>query len=348
MITKLPLDAACIGEEHTISDAIRCIDAGGGLIALVLSIEGHLRGTVTDGDVRRGLLRGIGLDAPVTTIMNRKPRSMHCGASDQQLLSALRQEGVLQMPLVDDGERVVELIVSRATVGVPARENPVVIMAGGLGTRLRPITETIPKPMIEVAGRPILETIIERFREQGFRSITLCVNYLAEVIEGHFGDGTRHGVRINYVREEKRLGTAGALSLLNSQSSLPMIVINGDILTEINFNQLLAFHSDVNALATMGLNRYQYKIPYGVVEVESHQILSFSEKPTLDFFVNAGIYIIDPSIIEYLPHDEFFDMPALFTKVDPKRRAAFPIHEYWLDIGQHGDLARAREQDRGK
>lgn len=348
MIKKLALETVCLDEERPVSEAIRCIEASGGQIALVLTKEGRLLGTVTDGDVRRGLLRGIGLDAPARTIMNDRPRSMPVGVAMHELLAKLRKEGVLQMPLVDDDGRVVELVAADDLRAVAVNDNPVIIMAGGLGTRLRPITETIPKPMIEVAGRPILETIIERFRQQGFSSITLCVNYLAEIIEDHFGDGSRHGVSINYVREEKRMGTAGALSLLDSRPTLPMIVINGDILTSINFNQLLAFHAENNALATMGLNRFQYQVPYGVVEVKDHHIVNFSEKPSFDFFVNAGIYIIDPSLLDSLPRDKFFDMPSLFESVPVERRAAFPIHEYWLDIGRHDDLERAMQENSDK
>lgn len=344
MIRKLALDAICLAEERPVSEAIRCIEASGGQIALVLTQEGQLRGTVTDGDVRRGLLRGVGLEAPVRTIMNERPRSMRIGVAMGELLAKLRKEGVLQMPLVDESGKVVELVVVDDLQTAAANDNPVVIMAGGLGTRLRPITETIPKPMIEVAGKPILEIIIARFREQGFRSITLCVNYLAEIIEDHFGDGSKYGVVIDYVREPKRMGTAGALSLLDPRPALPMIVINGDILTSINFNQLLAFHSENNALATMGLNRFQYQVPYGVVEVEGHHIVKFSEKPSFDFFVNAGIYIIDPSLLDTLPRDRYVDMPSLFENVPAERRAAFPIHEYWLDIGRHDDLERAMQE----
>lgn len=345
MIKKLVLETVSLHEERPVSEAIRCIEASGGQIALVLTTEGHLRGTITDGDVRRGLLRGIGLDAPAKAIMNDHPRFMPVGTTTHELLAKLHREGVLQMPLVDDNGKVVELVATNDLQTVAANDNPVIIMAGGLGTRLRPITETIPKPMIEVAGRPILETIIERFRTQGFSSITLCVNYLAEIIEDYFGDGSRHGVSIDYVREEKRMGTAGALSLLHPRPTLPMIVINGDILTTINFNQFLTFHAESNALATMGLNRFQYQVPYGVVEVKDHHIVNFSEKPSFDFFVNAGIYIINPSLLDSLPRDKFFDMPSLFESVPIEYRSAFPIHEYWLDIGRHDDLERAMQEN---
>jgi len=216
-----------------------------------------------------------------------------------------------------------------------------VVLVGGEGTRLRPITETIPKPLIPLGGRPILEAIIERFRQEGFISFKLCVNHLAESIEQQFGDGRRFGAEIEYVRESKRMGTAGALSLLERRPTRPMIVMNGDILTLVSFAQLLAFHYESRAIATMGVNRYQYQLPYGVVDVRNQRIESFVEKPVYDFFVNAGIYVIGPECLSLIPSDGFFDMPSLFDLIAPEQRVAFPIHEYWLDIGRQDDLDKA-------
>jgi NDP-sugar pyrophosphorylase family protein len=248
------------------------------------------------------------------------------------------------MPIVDDNEVLVDIVYVEDLQRPDRADHPVAIMAGGLGTRLRPITETIPKPMIEVGGRPILEAIIERFQQQGFRSIILCVNHLAEIIIDHFGDGSRLGVSIEYVQEPKRMGTAGALSLLQPAPSLPIIVMNGDIMTSANFAQLLSFHYDNQALATMALNRFQYQIPYGVVDVKNHHITGFAEKPSHEFFVNAGLYVISPEVIDLIPRNEFFDMPALFDRIAPERRIAFPLHEYWLDIGRPDDLGRATKE----
>ncbi|QQR38400.1 nucleotidyltransferase family protein [Devosia rhizoryzae] len=331
-------------ETHKLADAVACIEASGGQIALVVDEGFRLVGTITDGDIRRAILRGATLDSTAGDVMHRHPRSVPRGTPLAEIAAILKREMIFQMPVVDAEGVVVGLhLADEIELADPAAHR-VVIMAGGLGTRLRPITETVPKPMIEVGGRPILERILERFREQGFRKISLCVNHLAEIIEKHFGDGAAFGVEIDYVRETKRMGTAGALSLLSERSEKPLIVMNGDILTSINFGQMLAFHYESAALATMGLNRYQYQVPYGVVDVRNHHITGFSEKPVFDFFVNAGIYVISPEMLDLIPPDRFFDMPSLFDQVHPDRRVAFPLHEYWLDVGKPDDLNRAIDE----
>ncbi|MGB3538534.1 MAG: nucleotidyltransferase family protein [Mesorhizobium sp.] len=335
------LAAICMRPEQSLADAIACIDASGGQIALVTDEVGRLRGTITDGDVRRGILGGATLASSASDVMNPSPRTARQGAPRWEVAGRLKREQIAQMPLINGDGIVVDILYADELGGVDANRHPVVIMAGGLGTRLRPITETIPKPMVPIAGRPILEIIVERFQQQGFRSITLCLNYLGEVIEEHFKDGAKFGVEISYIREEKRMGTAGALSLLSPRPALPVIVMNGDILTSVNFSQLLSFHYDNLALATMGLNRFQYQSPYGVVQVRNQNIVSLTEKPTYDFFVNAGIYVVSPEALDLVPADQYFDMPSLFDQISLDRRVAFPIHEYWLDIGRHADLERA-------
>lgn len=340
------LPKICLRPEQPLSVAVACIDASGGEIALVTDVEGRLLGTITDGDIRRAILRGSTLDTPAAQVMNGKPRSAPRSTSPAQVTAMMRDNGIAQMPLLDERGIVAGILFARTLTRFDAGAHPVVIMAGGLGTRLRPVTETVPKPMIEVGGRPILETIIEQLRTQGFRSITLCVNHLAEMIMDHFGDGAGFGVEIGYVRERQRMGTAGALSLL-PRFDMPLIVMNGDILTSVNFNQLLSFHYEHGAHATMGLNRFQYQLPYGVVEVGNWHITSFVEKPVYDFFINAGIYVVGPEATALVPRDQYFDMPSLFDLVAPERRVAFPIHEYWLDIGRQEDLARATAEFEG-
>lgn len=335
------LAAICVRPEQSLADAVACIDASGGQIALVTNEAGRLCGTITDGDIRRGILRGATLASSASEVMNPSPRTAAEGTPRWEIAGRLKREQIAQMPIVDGDGIVIDILYAKELSGPDASRHPVVIMAGGLGTRLRPITETVPKPMLPIAGRPILEIIVERFKQQGFRSITLCLNYLGEVIEDHFGNGAKFGVEISYVREEKRMGTAGALSLLLPRPTLPIIVMNGDILTSVNFGQLLSFHYDSLALATMGVNRFQYQLPYGVVQVRNHNIVSFTEKPAYDFFVNAGIYVVSPEALEHVPVDKYFDMPSLFDQISPDRRVAFPIHEYWLDIGRHDDLERA-------
>jgi len=338
------LKSISLSAAHKLADAVACIEASGGQIALVVDERFRLIGTITDGDIRRGILRGATLDTTAGDVMHRNPRSVPLGTPLAEIAAILKREMILQMPVVDQDGVIVGLhLADEVELPDPAAHH-VIIMAGGLGTRLRPITETVPKPMIEIGGRPILERILERFHEQGFRKVALCVNHLAEIIEDHFGDGHAFGMEINYVRETKRMGTAGALSLLAERPNKPLIVMNGDILTSINFGQMLAFHYDSGALATMGLNRYQYQVPYGVVDVKKHHITGFSEKPVFDFFVNAGIYVISPEILDLIPQDRFFDMPSLFEQIHPDRRVAFPLHEYWLDVGKPDDLNRAMDE----
>ncbi|UYO40494.1 nucleotidyltransferase family protein [Rhodopseudomonas palustris] len=338
------LKTISLNEAHKLADAVACIEASGGQIALVVDERFRLVGTITDGDVRRAILRGATLDSTAGEVMHRHPRSVPRGTPLAEIAAILKREMIFQMPVVDAEGVVVGLnLADEIELPDPAAHR-VVVMAGGLGTRLRPITETVPKPMIEVGGRPILEHILERFRKQGFGKISLCVNHLAGVIENHFGDGASFGVEIDYIRETKRMGTAGALSLLDERPDKPLIVMNGDILTSINFGQMLTFHYENAALATMGINRYQYQVPYGVVDVRNHYITGLSEKPVFDFFVNAGIYVISPETLDLIPPDRFFDMPSLFVQVHPDRRVAFPLHEYWLDIGKPDDLNRAMDE----
>jgi dTDP-glucose pyrophosphorylase/predicted transcriptional regulator len=327
--------------DQSLSVAVSCIEASGGEIALVTDEGGHLVGTITDGDIRRALLRGATLQTPAAEFMHSSPRVAEEGTSRSEIMARLHRDSLRQLPIVNAAGVVVDVVFADDLVRPATELHPVVIMAGGLGMRLRPITETIPKPMIPIGGQPILEKIIQRFQQQGFRSFTLCVNHLSEVIEDHFGDGRKLGVDITYVREQERMGTAGALSLLASRPQYPMIVINGDILTSANFGQLLSFHYESMAIATMGLNRFEYQIPYGVVDIENQHISRFREKPTYDFFVNAGIYVVSPEALDLMPAGVYFDMPSLFEKIDQKSRAAFPIHEYWLDIGRHDDLKKA-------
>lgn len=327
--------------DQPLSVAVSCIEASGGEIALVTDETGKLVGTITDGDIRRGILRGATLETRAADVMHSSPRVATQAASRSEIIALLRQHSLRQMPIITPAGIVIDIVYADDLQHPDIALHPIVIMAGGLGTRLRPVTETVPKPMIPVGGRPILETIIEQFQKQGFRSITLCVNHLAHVIEAHFGDGSGFGVEITYVRETTRMGTAGALSLLPFQPTHPLIVMNGDILTSANFGQLLSFHYENMALATMGLNRFQYQLPYGVVDIEHQHIRSFTEKPVYDFFVNAGIYVISPEILQLIPPQKYFDMPSLFQNVDYRKRVAFPLHEYWLDIGRHDDLEKA-------
>ena len=335
-----------VSADMPVKEAIARIDASGIQAALVLDAGGRLSGVLTDGDVRRAILRGQSLDAPTSEVMNKNATSAPAATPREEMLALMRRKGIHHLPLLDETGRVVDLVTSEELVGAVARPNWVVLMAGGLGTRLRPLTENFPKPLLAVGGKPILESILESFAEQGFKQIFLSVNYKAEMIQSHFGAGERWGVRVDYLQESTRLGTAGALSLLPSMPSAPMIVMNGDLLTRANFDGLLAFHRDQGAAATMAVREYDYQVPYGVVRLDGARITAIEEKPLQRYFINAGIYVLSPEVLRHLPAQGFFDMPSLFEKLIAagETTAAYPLREYWLDVGQRDEFERAQKE----
>ena len=335
-----------IGPQATIFDAIACINRNRMQIALVVDDNQRLMGTLTDGDVRRALLRNQPLTTPVAGIMTRNPRMAPADSDDTKLFRLMRALQIRHLPLVDEEGRVVGLRTLDGLLHNPRRPNRVVLMAGGLGSRLRPLTHTLPKPMLPVGGRPLLETILETFVDQGFWRFAISLNYLAETIIGHFGDGGRWGVEIEYLQETTRMGTAGSLTLLRQRPDEPVLVMNGDILTSVDFRQMLQFHQDNDAMATMALHEYTLQVPYGVVEVQDHRLTGIAEKPVHHHFINAGIYVLDPRAWDRIPKGTPFDMPDLFQSLinDGETTVAFPIREYWLDIGQPQDLQRAETE----
>jgi len=332
-----------LNPEIPIREAIRIIDAGALQIALVVDADNRLLGTVTDGDVRRGILREVPFDESVCQIMNPQPAMANVLQTREEILALMKQRSIHQIPLVDDGCRLVGLEIMETLLQTRRLPNRVVVMAGGLGSRLRPMTNDCPKPMLKVGGRPILETVLGNFLEQGFNRFYIAVNYKAEMIKDHFGDGTNFGAEIEYLHEEKKLGTAGALSLIPKRPSEPIVVMNGDLLTKINFQHLFDFHHHHQAVATMCVREYDFQVPYGVVQVEQHRMMGIEEKPVHKFFVNAGIYILDPAVLTMIPTDSYCDMPTIFgTLIDSgSETTVFPIREYWLDIGRLDDFERA-------
>ncbi len=332
----------------TIREVIQKIDSSALQIALVVDGSRCLLGTVTDGDVRRGILKGFSLEQSVVDVMNPHPTVAGMSDDRDSVLALMKARHLRQIPVVDDLGRIFNLETLEGLLNPVEQENWVVLMAGGLGSRLRPITDECPKPLLRIGGKPLLETIVTHFRSFGFRKIFLSVNYKAEMIEEYFGDGRAWDVEINYLRESERLGTAGALRLLPERPSQPLLVMNGDLLTRVNFQQLLAFHNEQGADATMCVRNHEYQVPYGVARVESHQLTRIEEKPIYHFFVNAGIYVLQPSAIEIIPPSCFYDMPSLFSELLASRRhaAVFPIREYWLDIGRLEDFERANGEYR--
>ncbi|WGS60777.1 nucleotidyltransferase family protein [Vibrio lentus] len=331
--------------EATIVDALRVIDSEALRIALVVNDEQHLLGVVTDGDIRRGILNSLPLDTPIVEIMNCSPTTASINTAKEQLVKLMESKSILAVPLLEDN-KLVGLETLHHLFEEKTYQNPVFIMAGGFGTRLRPLTDNCPKPMLKIGNKPILETVIRSFIKAGFENFYISTHYMPEQIQNHFGDGSELGVNINYVYEEAPLGTGGALGLLPSDlpQDLPLIMMNGDVLTKVDFERLLDFHNDNEADATMCVREYDYQIPYGVINGEGNKITSMVEKPIQRFFVNAGIYVVSPTVIQSVPKNHHIDMPTLLEQHMNERDNVlmFPIHEYWLDIGRMDDFNRAQ------
>ena len=337
---------ALVSSSTTLRQTIEAITEGSLQIALVVDSDNKLLGTVTDGDIRKAILAGKDLSITAAEAMRREPITSAAKTPRAAILKLMREKRIHQMPLLDELGRVVDVLTVDDMIGALQKPNAVVIMAGGLGTRLHPLTQDTPKPMLKVGGKPILETIIQSFIDQGFINFFVSINYKAEMISEYFGDGSKFGVTITYLNEKTRLGTAGGLSLLPKNIHAPVIVMNGDLLTRISVDALLDFHEREDAVATMVVREDHYQIPYGVVQVDGTQIIGVEEKPTQRNLVNAGIYVISKLGLENIPSDTFYDMPTHFAKLsaDGHRTAAFPLHEYWVDIGRLDELERAQRE----
>ena len=332
-----------ISSNTTILEAIKIIDASSLQIALVVETSNKLIGTVSDGDIRRGILKGVSLDSPVREIMFNEPTVADCQANREKIVATMKMKQIRQIPIVDEDGCVVGLDLWDDLFARRDRDNIVVLMAGGLGARLGDLTKNCPKPLLQVGNKPVLETVLENCIEHGFKNFYISVNYKADMVKEYLGDGSRWGVNIRYLEEKKRLGTAGALGLLPDASSLPLLVMNADVLTKVNIENLFDFHEEQKAIATMCVREYDFQVPFGVVELDSYRLKSIKEKPIHKFFVNAGLYVLNPKAVSLVPYNNYLDMPTLFDMLLEKRLeiSAFPIREYWLDIGRKDDLARA-------
>ncbi|MGF9910067.1 nucleotidyltransferase family protein [Brevibacillus porteri] len=332
-----------VSPQTPILHTLEIIDKSARQIALVADENDRLLGTVTDGDIRRGLLKGRALQDPISLIMNSFPTVASPYETRENILALMKIKKIHQIPIVDEEGKIVHVEVLNELLRPTKKDNWVVLMAGGLGTRLHPLTHDCPKPLLPVGNKPLLETILQSFIDQGFHRFYISVKYKAEMIQEHFGDGSNWGISIQYLQEKESLGTAGALSLLPEKPSEPFFVMNGDLLTKVNFEQLLDFHKTYQAQATMCVREYDHQIPYGVVRLDQYRLTSIEEKPTQRFFVNAGIYVLSPDAVEDIPHNQYFDMPSLFDHLvkNQQQTIAFPIREYWLDIGRMADFERA-------
>ena len=337
-----------VAPSDSIYRTLEVIDRSALQIALVVDEKGRLLGTVTDGDVRRGILRGLGLDSTVAEIMNKNFSFSHVEDVREKVLAIMSNKSLHQLPIIDHNGCLLGIHTIDSLMASNTRDNIVFLMAGGLGSRLKPLTANCPKPLLRVGGKPILESIVESFIEQGFKNFYISINYKGEMIEEYFGDGSDLGVQINYIREDKQLGTVGSLRLLSATNNQPIIVLNGDILTKVDFRNLLDFHLSQEADATLCIREYQLEVPYGVVSVERNRFRGIEEKPKEKFHINAGLYVINPELINYIPENAYFDMPELFKILAQKNHetAVYPIREYWMDIGHMEDYERANGEYR--
>lgn len=317
-------------------------------IVLVAGADRVLKGILVDSDIRKALLAGVGLETPLEKSMNARPFTAPADSSREALANLFRSRHRAYIPLVDALGRIAGLAAMAEILAVPqGLDNLVVIMAGGLGTRLRPFTENVPKPMMPVGGRPLLEHLIENLVSHGFSRFAVSLHYLGDAIRAHFGDGSRWGVSIRYVEEKERRGTAGALGLLPEAPSSPLLVMNADLLTKVNFRALLDFHHSEMNLATVCVREYDFQVPYGVAQILDRKLVGMVEKPVHRFHVNAGIYCLDPQAVALVPKDRPCDMPELLELVRAKKGdgvGCFPIQEYWLDIGRLEDYDRAQRE----
>ncbi|MBF0407520.1 MAG: nucleotidyltransferase family protein [Candidatus Riflebacteria bacterium] len=332
-----------ISPEISILETMRVIDDCLLQIALIVDPQDRLLGVINDGDIRRAIVRGVPLSQPVKDVMIKKFTFARPEDSNETILHLMHSKQLRQIPIIDSDGRLIDLKMLDFMLQVPPKENWVVLMAGGLGYRLNSLTKNCPKPLLEVGKKPLLKTTIENFIGAGFSRFFISVNYMGEKIEEYFGNGSTLGVSIEYLREDKRLGTAGALSLLKNHPSLPIIVMNGDILTRINFQHLLDFHLEKKSKATMCTREYSIQIPYGVVKTDGTRLREIEEKPVNSFLANAGIYVLEPETVKLVPSNTFFDMPDLFREVILRgmETHVFPIREYWVDIGHIDDFEKA-------
>jgi dTDP-glucose pyrophosphorylase len=347
-----PVDAAIrwrsalLSPEVTLQQAIRNLNESALQIALVVTRDGSLLGTITDGDIRRGLLRGVELSSPIEEIIQREPLVVPPQMGRDMVLQLMKANKVHQLPIVDGEGVVLGLHVWDELIVPVQRPNLMVIMAGGQGSRLRPHTENCPKPLLPVAGKPMLEHIIERAKAEGFRSFILAVHYLGHMIEEYFGDGSRWQVEIDYLREESPLGTAGAIGLLKPRPDAAFLVSNGDVLTDIRYGELLDFHNRHRATATMAVRVHEWQHPFGVVHTKGADIIGFEEKPITRSHINAGIYVLEPVALDALNDHDRCDMPSLFSRLQRRsaRTIVYPMHEPWLDVGCEDDYAFAQKR----
>ena len=343
---KIPL-------KSTIKDAVEALEKGTLKIALVIDEKNILKGTICDGDIRRALLKGLELSSPSHLAMITNYLCVKSDSFDENIVEMMRENGVSHIPVISNENKFVGMHVQENILYKkknPSLPNSVLLMAGGRGKRLMPLTENCPKPLIKVNGKPILEIILEQCINAGIVNFYISVHYLSNKIIDYFGNGKKWNVRINYLHEKKPLGTAGALTLLPEYLENPILVMNGDVLTKLNLNEILTFHENQNSIATICVKEHNVQIPFGVVDVEGYNLEGFVEKPTYKYLINTGLYIINPDIVNYCEKDKYLDMPELLTLAKQKNNkiSVCPVHEYWIDVGNQSSLEKAEYSWRNK
>ena len=335
-----------LSKNASIEEALKVIGDGAMQIALIVDKSDKLIGTLTDGDIRRGLLKGLDLKSSIKSIIFNTPTIAKESDTKEMILKLAISKKLNQIPIIDESGKVIGIQEISQLVMPNEKKNKVILMVGGLGERLGSLTKDTPKPMLKVGNKSILETIVENFKGYGYTNIVMCLNYKSEIIQNYFGDGSEFGVNIEYILEEKRMGTAGALSLLKDNPKEPFFVMNGDLLTNVNFEKIHEFYLSNNAQALMCVREYESQVPYGVINIENTKIVSVEEKPTQKFFVNAGIYMLNPEVLKYIPKNEFYNMTTLFEKLIDKDKniISYLLDGYWLDIGRFEEYKKANEE----
>ena len=343
-MTNINWKSSLLDSQQDMKNAIKSLEDSMNRIAIIVDENKRLVGTITDGDIRRAILSGLPMDTKVNQFMNSNPTFIKPDASKDLVISLMRQKDILQTPIIDQDRKVIGLETLHNLLETKQIDNPVFLMAGGFGKRLAPLTNNTPKPLLKIGSKPILERIINKFIDAGFNDFYVSTHFQAEKIRDYFQDGADWNVSISYVHEDIPLGTGGALGLLPKEKiNHPLIMMNGDLLSDINFIELLDYHQKHKAKATMCVSEYQLEIPYGVVNHDDHKLIRIDEKPKQKFFINAGIYVVEPSVINQITRNTVIDMTTILDNlVDSGEEVnVFPIHEYWLDVGQHVDFDKA-------
>ncbi len=342
----MELSQILIKPNTSILDTLKVIDNAAVEIALVVDENKRLIGTVTDGDIRRGLIKGTKLEEPIDSLMNPSPITAGLNSTDDELLFLMTNRSIKHLPILDKNRRVLRLVLLKDLIKGKKRPNIAIIMAGGLGSRLGTLTQNTPKPLLPVGGKPVIARIAEQLKSHGIEEIYISINYKGSQIKKWFEENPINGAQISYLEEKEFLGTAGALSLLPNKPSNPFIVINGDIISPVNFGSLLEFHQQSHKSMTLCTREFNFQVPYGVLKLNGSQLISIEEKPSQNIFINAGIYVINPELLKYIPEKNRFDMPELINIAikEGNEIACYPVSDYWLDIGTPQDYIKADKE----